>query len=731
MSDSGARFWDAAQNLLQAGIQAGGTLYRADAQRKLYDFQSFTEDRVSSFISSLATDPDYGELTVEDSESYIRNKLTPAEKAALGFDPIKEKEAFLNSQLTEEEKKAIEEAKKRRGEDSQLLWIDDNPAVRRHQELTGQWPEREAQGSQARKAAEEKAAALGAEWKEKIGVDGDETGYTGKWNRVATQLQAEVDKIQNPLAREEAQRYLDARNRDIKAEVYDKKVAMWKKETLAKELTDMDKMAKSTMPPEQVMEYASQRLDWMQSYNIIQPSQREEILSNYANVAMSHNLSTAAKATLEAQGIHQARRQVINAQGSLPFQGKEYYMSDQAKAKARNDIEEAWNQTQDLEDERLDKAWAATFNASLNASAEGTGFDPRVIRGGLTADMIEKANLSEDRKQAWRSRLHGSVKTMRAEGAGSGTSSATSLDLNKFAEEQALLIQRGELTQNQAMQNWQQVYNNGMVNAEEERKVLEVLNKAIKSRMPNYGHEIDTTTNYLKGLLSTYKNKPQEAALQEAVGYMTYALHDLLNSTTTTDMSGAEFKDRLRQIQDTTIGYTLDSLSGKHEIKGLTQDAKNQRAITNLNDLEKRREGVYFNDRTGAVEWDTATKKTYNETEGFFRQEILEKSIREGGYGLPPGLIAQPQQDGDDIKPVPIWTDQEGKYSYILRQSATGRLEVIEIDRATKRQYVLPLDLAERAKARGQWKDAPTTSQQNLPDSPAPRDTQQIRTERN
>jgi hypothetical protein len=202
------------------------------------------------------------------------------------------------------------------------------------------------------------------------------------------------------------------------------------------------------------------------------------------------------------------------------------------------------------------------------------------------------------------------------------------------------------------------------------------------------------TTSLLKDQSKLHEKDPvKHAALQRAIAYTEYALRDLIYATRTGEMAGEDFKNRIKYIQEQQVAYVLDSLGGKHEINGLFNQPMN-RALTIFDDLKRRREGVYSDDRTGNVYWDDPTRKSYDNFVNYVQPEILVKQ-----YGLPANMTVQPKQDEKgDIDPVPIWTNAAAGKAYEIDRGPNGFI-VYEIDLKTKATRVLDNKRAQEIQA--------------------------------
>lgn len=584
------RFLDAASGFTNTAINAGSQLYKMDAERKFYDAQNMIQNNISQFMMGLETDPDYGDVMLEDEETYARTQF-----AAAGYDYSQLANAEPGSEL------------------DQL-----------GQQISSQY--------------------------QQMVQDSEHTGYTAKFDKLIGTLQSQVGKISNPMAQEEAQRYLDSVRRQAGAEVYNMQVTAWKRDLVAKESTDMDKFATSGAPPEQIMEYVTQRLDRMQSVNAITPAQYESALTNYATAALGTSLSNNAMAVLEGGTIHDARKFLNEADGSFMFGGREYFVTDQAKAIANQKVEQTWNAIQESENERLQQIYQT---------------------GGLKMADVNSAKLDYTYKWQWESKL-------RAAEVAAGNTGMSTADMKDTVGTLVRMTMLGEQSPNGAFNLVHSWVDNNLVTQGHGMDIINDYSNELKKQFPRYG---DLITQHIDSFNAIARNQfkakndielKANPAYTEALTYYTIALQDMVYSQSLRGATSDEFRSILADYTNKAIGMYIDMKREGYMSIGQGSEARD---FARLHDwLEAEGEHlVTFDDRLGTTVWQGDAKRRYDQ-DGNHGALLAERDygIKMGTVGPNGQILTQytPERAMDALgniseRPIPIYHDNNGNnYRY-------------------------------------------------------------------
>jgi len=611
--NSAARFFDALSNTAQSIGAFGGKMYAYDAERKFYDYQNNTADRVNKLMLSFETDPDFGEIMVDDFETFAR--------------PIFEQNSYHYDYVMGE------------------LGGEANP----NSEL-GRFLQQ-----------------VKDEYNEKVN-NMEPTGYMKKWNALMDDMERNIDRIGNPRAQEEARRYLDGVRRNGAASVYEKQVSNWKKATTAKEIADIDKYAKSGDTPENIMEYANQRLNRLRSVNAITEAQRGEVLDTVANVALGTSLSIRAEEILAQSNIHEARKFLNTTQDSFMYGGREYRVTDQAKDIARKKVEGVWNTAQEAEHERL--------QGLFQRQVDGEG------RNYVTMQQIFAAKLDFDEKRRWYTMAEITTQEKAPDGE---------FDYETAIQHWAVLIEKGDATVNDGLTFLRSAYLDGKLSPQDELKFTRGLLNATKERF-GFGSELDTLLGSIEKELKDNKAyKDYDYQLSDALGSLSLALTDTLKRSTRKDMDSPEMKARFQVLKDQFVGLMVQAAQNKLTIGGLEVPGIMQqpydRARQLLAQFSSMPDLVYAEERSGMIRWVSPdVKNAHDKLTLFIKDRVLAEQ-----YGLTGDLAADLRQERNgDVAAMPIFTDRAKGVSYIVDLNDTGRDFIVTmIDHNTKKETVL------------------------------------------
>lgn len=267
------------------------------------------------------------------------------------------------------------------------------------------------------------------------GTPGSRDGYVKKWDEFKKGIEQRMQKVDNPLARQELEQYWAQTSLQQESAVEQLQFKKWAADTVAatgKRITT--RIETGAFGVQDQLDLAAEDLRYLKDNNLISASEYETMMAESSQQIILKDLRTNAEATYNEKGLAAAQQYIAKASETYDAGGGKYTAGDAVKKMALADLQLFHETIQYEEDERMQTAFANFYLLNEGQKAEGPM---------LTATLIQDSRLDTPRKQYWLSQLDG----MNRIQGGSASAESKAIEVENYLTEiaYALMAGRGEI----------------------------------------------------------------------------------------------------------------------------------------------------------------------------------------------------------------------------------------------------------------------------------------------
>jgi hypothetical protein len=227
-------------------------------------------------------------------------------------------------------------------------------------------------------------------------------GYMQRWDEFKKDIEKRVEKIDNPLAKRELKEFWGKTNLMQETEIRKIQYEKWRDEEITNTTKRIEVLVDTSgLDTQQLLEETNKELSFLKYNGIIEDSQNEQLMDNYARTIIGRDISSKAKQIFdETQGdIIKAKKYIEGFNETYSAGGKIYTAGDKEKKYANEELLAHYKIAQEEDNAMVQEAFANFYLAFEEKAKKGVPH--------FNAELIQSTRLSPDRKMYWLSQLDG------------------------------------------------------------------------------------------------------------------------------------------------------------------------------------------------------------------------------------------------------------------------------------------------------------------------------------
>ena len=234
------------------------------------------------------------------------------------------------------------------------------------------------------------------------GTPGEDDGYVKKWNEFSQNIEKEIGKTKNPLARQKTEQYWQQAKLEQSGEIARQQFTSWAGKTKAATGKRILEMIETSGLDEQTkLDTANSELLFLKEHNLVSDDEYNTSLANYSQAILRKGMNEKAKAIYETEGLAAAQKFIMSDTSTYAVGTSTFTAGDQVKNLVQQDLK---GYDAAIQDERWSLMQSRFGNIMLNASGKELVGDGQI----LTFENIQKdPQLNAEGKLFWEGQLRG------------------------------------------------------------------------------------------------------------------------------------------------------------------------------------------------------------------------------------------------------------------------------------------------------------------------------------